>query len=157
MAPATTEISTLSLHDALPICTTLPVPAGCAVILAAGTIENARLALTSLGLGDTTFGPPRLGNLIGHLRSNITVRIRRAAFGLPAAADSLETTAFLVRGSASGRRFHLQVSAAAVGGSDPERNMWQQVPDIDTLDHIRANQDPDWIVVVFRGIGEMGP
>ncbi|HYS39147.1 MAG TPA: family 16 glycoside hydrolase [Pseudonocardiaceae bacterium] len=137
--------------------TTLPVPAGCAVILAAGTIENTRLALTSLGLGDTTYGPPRLGNLIGHLRSNITVRIRRAAFGLPAAADSLETTAFLVRGSASGRRFHLQVSAAAVGGSDPERNMWQQVPDIDTLDHIRANQDPDWIVVVFRGIGEMGP
>src|SRR5204863_7155996 len=88
--------------------------------------------------------------------SNTTVRLRRTAFGPPAAADSLETTAFLVRGSTSGRRFHLQVSAAAVGGTDPDRNMWQQVPDIDTLDHIRANQDPDWIVVVFRGIGEMG-
>jgi choline dehydrogenase-like flavoprotein len=137
--------------------TTFAVPPTCAVVLAAGTIETTRLALASLGLGDTRFGSPRLGNLIGHLRSNITVRIRRTALGLPALVEGLETTAFLVRGAALGRRFHLQVSAAAVGGTDPERNMWQQVPDIDTLDHFTASQDPDWIVLVFRGIGEMGP
>jgi hypothetical protein len=34
--------------------------------------------------------------------------------------------------------------------------MWQQVPDIDHLDQVRANQDPDWVTVVLRGIGEMG-
>ncbi|MEV0905449.1 family 16 glycoside hydrolase [Streptomyces hokutonensis] len=137
--------------------TSLPIPSACAVVLAAGTIENTRLALTSLGVGDTTFGSPRLGNLTGHLRSNITVRIRRTALGIALGVPDLETTAFLVRGAALGRRFHLQVSAAGVGSIDPERNMWEMVPDIDTLDQIRANEDPDWITMIFRCIGEMTP
>jgi hypothetical protein len=136
---------------------TLPVPPSCAVVLAAGTVESTRLALLSLGVGDTTFGSPRLGNLVAHLRSNVTIRVRRSALGLDAPPDALESTAFLVRGSTQGRRFHLQISAAAVGVSDPERNMWQQVPDIDHLDQLRANQDPDWIVLVLRGLGEMSP
>jgi Domain of Unknown Function (DUF1080)/GMC oxidoreductase len=67
----------------------------------------------------------------------------------------LETTAFLVRGTARGRRFHFQVTASAVGGADPEKNMWEQVPDIDLQDTMRANQDPNWITITFRGIGEM--
>jgi choline dehydrogenase-like flavoprotein len=137
----------------------LPVPAGSAVVLANGTIEATRLALDSLGAGDRTANPgsPRLGNLAVHLRSNITVRIRRTALGLPPGPPpDVETTAFLVRGQGSGgRQFHLQLSAAAVGGIDPERNMWQQVPDIDTLAQIRANQDPDWITIVLRCMGEM--
>jgi hypothetical protein len=138
--------------------TTLPVPPTCAVVLAAGTVESTRLALTSLGVGDGRFGLPRLGNLVGHLRSTITVRVRRTALGLPAEPPrEPETTAFLVRGSALGRRFHFQVSAAAVGGTDPERNLWEQVPDLDTLDQIRANQDPDWVTLVLRGLGEMAP
>jgi hypothetical protein len=91
---------------------TLRVPTGCAVVLANGTIEATRLALTSLGIGDTRFGAPRVGNLMAHLRSNITVRIRRTALGLPAGAPpDLETTAFLVRGVTAGRRFHFQVVA----------------------------------------------
>ena len=63
----------------------LTVPAGSAVVLANGTVEATRLALDSLGLGDRTANPdsPRLGNLTVHLRSNITVRIRRSALGLP--------------------------------------------------------------------------
>jgi hypothetical protein len=70
----------------------LRVPTGCAVVLANGTIEATRLALTSLGIGDTRFGAPRVGNLMAHLRSNITVRIRRTALGLPAGAPpDLET------------------------------------------------------------------
>ena len=128
-------------------------------MIANGTIEATRLALDSLGAGDRTANPgsPRLGNLTAHLRSNITVRIRRAALGLPPGPPSdVETTAFLVRGQGSGgRQFHLQLSAAAVGGVDPERNMWQQLPDIDTLTQIRANQDPEWITIVLRCMGEM--
>ena len=136
---------------------TMTIPASCAVVLANGTIEATRIALDSLGIGNTTFGSPRAGNLLAHLRSNITVRIRRTALGLPAAPPTaLETTAFLVRGTGTGgRQFHFQVTAAAVGGINPEKNMFQQVPDIDTLDQIRVNQDPTWIVLVFRGIGEM--
>src|SRR5262249_8685239 len=137
---------------------TLNIPPSCAVVLANGTIEATRIALDSLGIGDTTFGRPRAGNLLAHLRSNITVRIKRTALGLPATpAPNLETTAFLVRGTGtSGRQFHFQVTAAAVGGGNsPEKNVFQQVPDIDTIDQIRANQDPSWITIVLRGIGEM--
>ena len=136
---------------------TLNIPPRCAVVLANGTIEATRIALDSLGVGDTTFGRPRVGNLLTHLRSNITVRIKRTALGLPATPPpNLETTAFLVRGTGtSGRQFHFQVTAAAVGGNNPEKNVFQQVPDIDTLDQIRANQDPTWITIVLRGVGEM--
>jgi hypothetical protein len=70
----------------------LQLAAGCAVILANGTIEATRLALESLGIGSTQFGTPRVGNLMAHLRSNITVRIKRAALGLGAPTD-LETAA----------------------------------------------------------------
>jgi hypothetical protein len=147
------DVSTVSTNGALQ---NLPVPSGCAVVLANGTIEATRLALTSLGVGDTRFGSPRLGNLMAHLRSNITVKIKRTALGLPAGAPSdLETTAFLLRGVAGGRRFHFQVVAAAVGSQNPEQNLFQQIPDIDILDQIRANQDPAWITIVLRGIGEM--
>ena len=136
---------------------TLNIPPRCAVVLANGTIEATRIALDSLGVGDTTFGTPRVGNLLAHLRSNITVRITRTALGLPATPPpNLETTAFLVRGTGtSGRQFHFQVTAAAVGGTKPEKNVFQQVPDIDTLDQIRANQDPTWIAIVLRCVGEM--
>ena len=105
----------------------LQIPATTAVVLANGTIDATRLALTSLGVGDMTFGSPRLGNLMAHLRSNITVRIKRSALGLgvPSKSD-VETTAFLVRGQAStGRQFHFQVIAASVSGANSEQNMWQ--------------------------------
>jgi hypothetical protein len=53
------------------------------------------------------------------------------------------------------RRFHLQVTAAAIAGADPEKNMWNMVPDIDLQGNLLANQDPNWIVITLRGIGEM--
>jgi hypothetical protein len=93
---------------------------------------------------------------MAHLRSNVTVRIKRTALGLPAGPPAdLETTAFLVRGTSQGRQFHFQVSASAAGGVNAEKNMWEQVPDVELQEHIRAIQDPNWITIVFRAIGEM--
>src|SRR5207244_627250 len=109
---------------------TLSLAPGCAVILANGTIEATRLGLESLGVGSTQFGSPRVGNLMGHLRSNITVRIKRNAFALPPATE-LETVALIVRGAAFNRRFHIQLTAADMTGPNPEANMWTMVPDID--------------------------
>jgi hypothetical protein len=54
-----------------------------------------------------------------------------------------------------GRRFHHQITAAAVMGPNPETNMWSMVPDIDVISNLLANQDPNWISITFRGIGEM--
>lgn len=132
----------------------LSLAPGCAVILANGTIEATRLALESLGVGSRQFGSPRVANLMAHLRSNITVRIKRSALGLGPPAD-LETVALIARGTALGRRFHHQITAADIAGPNPEANMWSMVPDIDLIDGLVANQDPNWVSITFRGIGEM--
>lgn len=133
----------------------LQLGSGCAVVIANGTIEATRLALESFGVGSLQFGSPRVGNLMAHLRSNITVRIKRAALGLAGAPTEVETTALIVRGSAMGRRFHHQVSAADTAVPNPEQNMWSMVPDIDVINSLLANQDPNWVSITFRGIGEM--
>lgn len=123
----------------------------CTVIMANSTIESTRLAMES-------FRTPRMGsNLMAHLRSNVTVRIRRDVFqNLTTNAADLETAALIVRGTTSNnRRFHLQVTAAAIMGSNPEQNMFAAIPDIDQLDRMRANQDPNWVTITLRGIGEL--
>ncbi len=131
----------------------------CQIVMAVGTIESTRLALES-------FGTPRMGrNLMAHLRSNLTCRIRRSAlakridtskpdFPLPA---TLEAGALLVRGSNGAGRYHVQITAAALGpgSTNPEDVMFRAIPDIDLLGRMLANQDPDWITLTLRGIGEM--
>ncbi len=129
------------------------------VVLALGTIETTRLALES-------FGTPKMGrNLMAHLRSNLTCRIRRSAlrkaidprkpdYALP---TDLEAAALLARGSNGAGRYHFQITAAAVGPSstNPEDVMFRAIPDIDLLGRMRASQDPEWVTITIRGIGEM--
>ena len=126
------------------------------VVLANGTIEATRLALLSLGIGSRTFGSPRVGNLMAHLRSNITVRIRRAALHAAAPTD-LETSALIVRGThpGTGRRWHQQVIGADTATAGTEANFWAMVPDLDLQTQMAANQDPTFVAITFRGIGEM--
>jgi hypothetical protein len=125
----------------------LPVTPDCMVVLALGTIESTRLALES-------FPTPQMGrNLMAHLRSNLTVRIKRSVFG--ALPNALTPAAALVRGSAGGRRFHLQVTAVAADTANSESTMWRMVPDLDLLGNLLASQDFEKITITFRGIGEM--
>ncbi len=126
----------------------------CTVVLAASTIESTRLALDSLP--SPALGANRMGsNLMAHLRSDITARIRRSAIpGLPAAPTALEVAALLVRGATSdGHEYHIQVTASAGPGSDA--TLFTSVPDLDLLDTFRANQDPAWIPITLRVIGQM--
>src|SRR5215204_1056181 len=120
----------------------------CSVVLANGTIESTRLALES-------FPTPLMGkNLMGHLRSNTVVRIHRSAFSGPLPTE-LEAAALLVRGSTAKARYHLQVTAAAVDGSNSEATMFRMIPDIELLDEMLSSQTAEWIVITLRGIGEM--
>ena len=126
---------------------TLSVANDCAVVLAASTIESTRLALESFptaGMGS---------NLMGHLRSNTVVRIKRSAFAtLP---QTLSPAAMLVRGSTPQGRYHLQVTAAAVQVPNSEATMWRMVPDLDLLRELQNSQQADKITITLRGIGEM--
>jgi hypothetical protein len=125
----------------------IAVSPDCGVVLALGTIESTRLALES-------FPTPQMGrNLMAHLRSNITVRIKRSALGaLPA---SLGPAALLVRGSTPQGRYHFQITAVAADTPNSEATMWRMVPDLDLLDQLTASQQFDKITITFRAIGEM--
>ncbi len=126
----------------------LPLSPNCSVVIATSTIETTRLALES-------FPTPLMGrNLMAHVRSDFTVRIRRSAFTDPLPND-LDTAALLVRGIAStSARFHLQVTASAhSGGSDAL--LYRMIPDLDLLEEQLANDDPQWITITLRGVGEM--
>lgn len=126
----------------------LSVPASCAVILAMGAIESTRLALHS-------FPTPLMGrNLMAHLRTNLTVRIRKTALSntLPA---QLETAAVLVRGSTPQGRFHLQFTASASPAFASDDLLFRMIPDMDLLTSILNAQQADWIAITVRGLGEM--
>lgn len=94
-------------------------------------------------------------NLMAHLRSDISARIRRSAIpGLSSHATDLEIAALLVRGVTSdGHEYHLQVAASAGSGSDA--NLFTSVPDLDLLNELKANQDPAWIPITLRAVGQM--
>lgn len=137
---------------------------GGTVVIALGTIENARLALASFdGTGLPTL--PLLGkNLTAHLRSNLVIRVPRSAIsGLSSAVNELQTAALFVKGRATRSngdligRFHLQISASGggntVGGED---ELFRKVPDIDFYDQLRTSNDTH-IAIAIRGLGEMEP
>lgn len=120
----------------------------CSVVIATGTIESTRLALES-------FPTSLMGkNLMGHLRSNVTVRIKRGAISaqLP---QALEAAALLVRGSTPNARYHIQVTASAINNQNPEVSMFRMIPDIELLEKHLASQNQEWVVITLRGIGEM--
>jgi hypothetical protein len=126
----------------------LPITPACAVVLAMGAIESTRVALAS-------FPTALMGrNLMAHLRTNLTVRIRRDALAA-ALPPQLETAAVLVRGSTPQGRFHLQMTASAsvVGASD--ELLFRMIPDLDLLSDILAAQSSDWVAITVRGLGEM--
>jgi hypothetical protein len=137
---------------------------GGVLIMALGTIENARLALVSF---DATGLPtlPLMGkNLIAHLRSNLVIRVPRSAIsGLPAIASELQTAALFVKGRATRQngdligRFHLQISASGGGSTaGAEDELYRKVPDIDFFDQLRTSSDTH-VAIAIRGLGEMEP
>ena len=136
------------------------LPAHGVVVLASGTIESTRLALESF---DGVAGKELIGtNLMGHMRSNFTVGIPRSELSLTPNGD-LQASALFVKGRrphADGTvsTFHLQITAAGLHGIGPnsEAELFQKIPDIDTIDRFRAANE-DTVVVTFRGVGEMQP
>jgi choline dehydrogenase-like flavoprotein len=123
----------------------LPIAPGASVVLAASTIESTRLALHS-------FPTALMGrNLMVHVRSDFTVRIKRAA--LPPVPSEVQTAALLVRGIVPSGRFHVQVTASTHSQGSDEL-LFRMIPDLDLLQAQLANDDPNWIAITFRGIGE---
>jgi choline dehydrogenase-like flavoprotein len=142
----------------------VPVSPDAKVIIALGTIESTRLALLSFG-SDGRIG----NNLMAHLRSNVDIRVPRAALAaLPAAAKALEASALLLKGQHQFKKpdgtpdgvghFHFQITASGLGagGNNSEAELFKKIPDIDTFDAHKHATDTH-VVITIRGIGEMQP
>ena len=101
---------------------------------------------------------------MAHLRSNLTIRLPRAAIaGLDPAVNELQASALFVKGRhahADGLfgHFHLQITAAGLNkpSTDSEAELFKKIPDVDTIAAFRHAND-DQIVLTIRGIGEMRP
>jgi choline dehydrogenase-like flavoprotein len=134
-----------------------------AVVIALGTVETTRVARTTFQQSLAGRAANRMGkNLIAHLRSNLAIRIPRAAIAAnlpPTVIPSLQCSALLVKGkAANGRTFHFQITAAGLNklGVDSEAELFKKLP---TLEHIDAmlRATDDTVVITIRGIGEMTP
>jgi hypothetical protein len=134
-----------------------------AVVIALGTIETTRVALTTFRQSLDGRAADRMGkNLIAHLRSNLTIRVPRAAIAAnlpPTVIPSLQCSALLVKGKApNGRTFHFQITAAGLNklGVDSEAELFKKIPTLEHLgDMLRATDDT--VVITIRGIGDMTP
>jgi hypothetical protein len=134
-----------------------------AAVIALGTVETTRVALTTFQQSLAGRAAQRMGqNLIAHLRSNLTIRIPRAAIAAnlpPTLIPSLQCSALLVKGqAANGRTFHFQITAAGLNqlGVDSEAELFKKIP---TLEHIESmlQATDNTVVITIRGIGEMTP
>lgn len=140
----------------------VPVAPDAKVIVALGTVESTRLALLSFGADGKTGA-----NLIAHLRSNVNIRVPRAALDsrIVGNLSALQSSALFVKGafpytkpgtgSATGF-FHLQITASGLGpaGNNSEAELFQKVPDVDTLNQ-HLNASDSHVIITIRGIGEM--
>ncbi|HEY3455844.1 MAG TPA: family 16 glycoside hydrolase [Bryobacteraceae bacterium] len=135
---------------------------GGSIVVALGTIESARLALLTFSSTSIPTLPLMGKNLIAHLRSNLVIRVPRAAIaGLSATTNELQTSALFVKcrakkpnGDLLGH-FHLQITATGGGNTvGSEDELFRKVPDVDFFDQLRTSTDTN-VAIAIRGIGEM--
>jgi hypothetical protein len=141
-----------------------------AVVIALGTIESTRLALTTFQTSLAGRAAQRMGskNLMVHLRSNLNIRVPRASIAAalpalpPAALRSLQVSALFVKSKVTvggvDRYFHLQITASGLGrfGNNSETELFKKVPSLEQLNAI-LQADDQTAVITLRGIGEMTP
>src|SRR5215831_18409810 len=134
-----------------------------AVVIALGTVETTRVARTTFQQSLAGRAADRMGkNLVAHLRSNLVIRVPRAAIAAnlpPTTIPSLQCSALLVKGkAANGRTYHFQITASGLNklGVDSEAELFKKIPTLEHMDaFLRATDDT--VVITIRGIGEMTP
>jgi hypothetical protein len=137
---------------------TLAVPEGTPVVLAVGTIENARLVLDAAGLP----AERPAHRLTTHLRSNLTVRVPFPPGPLqpPWGAAALHVRGALRHPGGTETRFHHQVTAYGVGAVPREtaRRLYADTPrcDVEALDHT-LRVPPRHLVVTVASVAQMHP
>ena len=134
-----------------------------AAVIALGTVETTRVALTTFQQSLAGRAAQRMGqNLVAHLRSNLNIRVPRTAIEAnlpPLTIPSLQSSALFIKGKApNGKTFHFQITASGLGklGVESETELFKKIPDLELIEAMRRAND-DTVVITIRGIGEMTP
>lgn len=134
-------------------------------ILALGTIETTRVALTTFQSSLGGRAAQRMGeNFLAHLRSNLTIRIPKSALTTPIAVTPkhIPVAAMFVKGKekigGKDHFFHFQITASGLSdlGNNAEAFLFKKVPDAEQVDAM-SQADASTIVITIRGIGQMSP
>jgi len=129
------------------------------VILAAGAIESARLAL--LSVGNAPNASLMGSNLLVHLRKNVQFTAPMPP-GLNLKEQELTALLVRCRSDVGGTpvHFHFQITASALpagrGAGASDALLFRNVPDLDNLEHLAATA-PGEVDVSIRAVGEMLP
>lgn len=133
------------------------------VVLALGTIETTRVALTTFKDSLGSRAAQRMGeNFLAHLRSNLTIRIPTSALTSPIGAvpKHIPVSAMLVKGKTNirgqDRFFHFQITASGLSdlGNNSEAFLFKKVPDAEQVSAM-TQADATTVVITIRGIGQM--
>jgi hypothetical protein len=129
------------------------------VILAAGAIESARLAL--LTAANAPNASLMGSNLLVHLRKNVQFTAPMPP-GLNLKGPELTALLVRCRSDIAGTpvHFHFQITASALpagaGAGQSDALLFRNVPDLDNLEHLAATA-PGEVDVSIRAVGEMLP
>ena len=133
------------------------------VVLALGTIETTRVALTTFKDSLGSRAAQRMGeNFLAHLRSNLTIRIPVSSLTSPITSvpKHIPVSAMFVKGkmniSGQDRFFHFQITASGLSdlGNNAEAFLFRKVPDAEQVGAM-AQADATTVVITIRGIGQM--
>ena len=134
-----------------------------AVMIALGTVETTRLALTTFRQSLGGRAADRMGKKPGCALALEPEHpcAESSDSGKPSPHGNSEPPmpALLVKGKATnGRTFHFQITAAGLStlGIDSEAELFKKIPTLEHLDAMRRATD-DTVVITIRGIGDMTP
>jgi choline dehydrogenase-like flavoprotein len=133
------------------------------VVLALGTIESTRVALTTFRDSLSWRAAQRMGeNFLAHLRSNLTIRVPKSALTSPIVSSPkhIPVSAMFVKGKKNiggqDKFFHFQITASGLSdlGNNSEAFLFKKVPDAELVNAM-AQADAATVVITIRGIGQM--
>ncbi|MFE9324192.1 family 16 glycoside hydrolase [Nocardia sp. NPDC052278] len=141
----------------------LKIKSGGTVVLALGCIESTRLALESFPSAPDPKGEELMGrNLMAHHRFDLKFKISREDFakwlqdnGGKQLRVELQVASFHIQAHCPSGRFHLQVYASGTVGGSADGLIYNMIPDSTIAERLAAEQDENYINVMFRGCGEM--
>lgn len=142
-----------------------PVPEGCVVVLALGTIESTRLALDSFPSSPFAQDERMGRNLAAHMRSDVVVSVPLEHLGAavaPAtgaavpdpAAEPLDAAALLLQGRSRHGSFHLELTAVSGDADGASERLYRMIPDLDLFRLLLKERRPGFATIALRGHAE---